>query len=152
MEIHNILGSLVNNSQGNIPNQNRVFPFKLTVMEQKVKLYPSDNFKNEFYCNIAAWCHLESKKEGKQNVGWYRIRLNNSFVRFQAIHIRAIEVIEDNNYDTWFFKNRKFIRYEVKPNPWHIEFLEFRRGEGFFAIGKRLDLLRTPPLYEMVNI
>ena len=92
-------------------------------MEQKVKLYPSDNFKNEFYCNIAAWCHLESKKEGKQNVGWYRIRLNNSFVRFQAIHIRAIEVIEDNNYDTWFFKNRKFIRYEVKPNPWRIEFL-----------------------------
>ena len=93
-------------------------------MEKQVKLYPSDNFKNEFYCNIAAWCHLESKKEGKQNIGWYRIRLNNSFVRFQAIHIRAIEVIEDNNYDTWFFKNRKFIRYEVKPNPWRIEFLE----------------------------
>ena len=67
-------------------------------MEQKVKLYPSDNFKNEFYCNIAAWCHLESKKEGKQNVGWYRIRLNNSFVRFQAIHIRAIEVIEDKTH------------------------------------------------------
>ena len=121
-------------------------------MEQKVKLYPSDNFKNEFYCNIAAWCHLESKKEGKQNIGWYRIRLYNVFVRFQAIHIRAIEVIEDNDYNTWFFKNRKFIRFEVKPNPWHIEFLEFRRGEGFFAIGKRLDLLRRPPLYEMVNI
>lgn len=121
-------------------------------MEKQVKLYPSDNFKNEFYCNIAAWCHLESKKEGKQNIGWYRIRLNNSFVRFQAIHIRAIEVIEDNNYDTWFFKNRKFIRYEVKPNPWRIEFLEFRRGEGFVAIGSKMDLLRTPPLYEMVNV
>ena len=121
-------------------------------MEQKVKLYPSDNFKNEFYCNIAAWCHLESKKEGKQNVGWYRIRLYNVFVRFQAIHIRAIEVIEDNDYKTWFFKNRKFIRYEVKPNPWRIEFLEFRRGEGFVAIGNKMDLLRTPPLYEMVNI
>ena len=95
---------------------------------------------------------LESKKEGKQNIGWYRIRLNNTIVRFQAIHIRAIEVIEDNDYKTWFFKNRKFIRYEVKPNPWHIEFLEFRRGEGFVAIGKKMDLLRKPPLYEMVNV
>ena len=120
-------------------------------MEQKVKLYPSDRFINEFRCNIAAWCYLESKKEGKQNVGYHRIRLYNAIVRYQAIEIRAIEVIEDNNYNTWFFKNRKFIRYEVKPNPWYIEFMEYRRGEGFFAIGKKLDLLRMPPLYEMVN-
>ena len=95
---------------------------------------------------------MQSKKEGKQNVGWYRIRLENAFVRFQAIHIRAIEVIEDNNYNTWFFKNRKFIKYEVKPNPWYIEFLEFRRGEGFVAIGKKLDLLRMPSLNEMVKL
>ena len=120
-------------------------------MEKKVKLYPSDRFINEFYCNISASCHLMAKKEGKQNTGWYRIRLDSLWVRYMRIDIRAIEVIEDNNDKTWFFKNRKFIRYEVKPNPWYIEFLEFRRGEGFFAIGKKLDLFRTPPLYEMVN-
>lgn len=120
-------------------------------MEKEVKLYPSDRFINEFYCNIAAWCHLESKKEGKQNIGWYKIRLESLWVRYLKIDIRAIEVIEDNDYKTWFFKNRKFIRYEVKPNPWYIEFLEFRRGEGFFAIGKKLDLRRTPPPYEIVS-
>ena len=121
-------------------------------MEKKVRLYPTDNFIHEFHANISASCHLHAKKEGIQNVGFYRIRLYNAIVRFQAIHIRAIEVIEDNDYKTWFFKNRKFIRYEVKPNPWYIEFLEFRRGDGFVAIGKKMDLLRTPPLHEMVNI
>ena len=120
-------------------------------MEKKVRLYPTDNFIYEFHANISASCHLHAKKEGIQDVGFYRIRLYNAIVRFQAIHIRAIEVIEDNDYKTWFFKNRKFIRYEVKPNPWYIEFLEFRRGEGFVAIGKKMDLLRTPPLYEMVK-
>ena len=120
-------------------------------MEKRVKLYPSDRFINEFYCNIAASCHLIAKKEGKQNTGWYKIRLESLWVRYMKIDIRAIEVIEDNNDKTWFFKNRKFIRYEVKPNPWYIEFLEFRRGGGFTAIGKKLDLFRTPPLYEMVN-
>ena len=120
-------------------------------MEQKVKLYPSDTFKNEFYCNIAAWCHLQAKKEGKQTVGWYRIRLDSLYIRYQAIDIRAIEVIEDNDTKTWFFKNRKFIKYEVKSNPWNIEFLEFRRGEGFVAIGKKLDLIRKPPLGYTVN-
>lgn len=120
-------------------------------MEKKVRLYPTDNLKNEFYCNITAWCHLEAKKEGKENVGYYRIRLYNAIVRFQAIEIRAIEVIEDNDQNKGVFRNRKFMRFEVKPNPWYIEFLEYRRGEGFFAIGKKLDLLRTPPLYEMVN-
>lgn len=119
-------------------------------MEKKVRLYPSDSLRNELYVNLAAWCHLESKKEGKPNNGWYRIRLYNIIVRFQAIEIKAIEVIEDN-YPKGVFRNRKFMRFEVKPNPWRIEFLEYRRGEGFFAIGKRLDLFRTPPLYEMVN-
>lgn len=119
-------------------------------MEKKVRLYPTDNFIHEFHANISASCHLLAKKEGKQNIGFYRIRLYNAIVRFQVIDIRAIEVIEDN-YEKGVFRNRKFMRFEVKPNPWRIEFLEYRRGEGFFAIGKKLDLLRTPPLYEMVN-
>lgn len=120
-------------------------------MEKKVKLYPSDSFRNEFYANITAWCYLESKKEGKQNVGFYRIRLYNSIVRYQAIEIRAIEVIEGDTPKALLFKGRIFIKYEVKPNPWGIEFLEYRRGEGFFAIGKKLDLLRTPPLSYLVK-
>ena len=115
-------------------------------MEQKVKLYPSDRFINEFYCNISASCYQIAKKEGKQNVGWYRIRLDSLWVKYMVINIRTIEVIEDNNDKTWFFKNRKYIKYEVKPNPWGIEFLEFKRGEGFIAIGNKLDLKRIPPL------
>ena len=120
-------------------------------MEKKVRLYPTDNFIHEFHANISASCHLLAKKEGKQNIGFYRIRLYNAIVRFQTIEIRAIEVIEGDTPKVSLFQGRIFIRYEVKPNPWFIEFLEYRRGEGFFAIGKKLDLLRTPPLYEMVN-
>lgn len=120
-------------------------------MEKKVRLYPTDNFKNEFYANITASIHLLQKQEGKQNTGFYRIRLYNSIVRFQTIEIRAIEVIEGDTPKALLFQGRIFIRYEVKPNPWFIEFLEFRRGEGFVAIGKKMDLLRRPPLYEMVK-
>ena len=116
-------------------------------MEKKVRLYPTDNFKNEFYANISASCHLLAKKEGKQNVGWYRIRLNSAIVRYQTIEIRAIEVIEGNTPKALLFQGRLFIKYEVKPNPWGIEYLEFRRNDGgFVVIGKKLDLLRTPPL------
>ena len=121
-------------------------------MEKQVKLYPSDRFINEFYCNIAAWCHLESKKEGKENIGFYRIRLNSTLVRYQVIQIRAIEVIEGHTPKSLFFEGRLFIKYEVKPNPWGIEFLEYRRGEGFVAIGKKLDLLHIPSLNEMVKL
>ena len=121
-------------------------------MEKKVRLYPTDNFKNEFHANISASIYLLQKKEGKQNVGWYRIRLNSAIVRYQVIQIRAIEVIEGDTPKALLFQGRLFIRYEVKPNPWFIEFLEFRRGEGFVAIGKKLDLLRTPSLHEMVNL
>ena len=120
-------------------------------MEKKVRLYHPDNFKNEFNANISASIHLLQKKEGKQNVGWYRIRLNSAIVRYQVIQIRAIEVIEGDTPKALLFQGRLFIKYEVKPNPWGIEFLEYRRGEGFVAIGKKLDLLRRPPLYEMVN-
>ena len=84
---------------------------------------------------------IKDRSETLINKGKYEVKIK--FI---------VSLIEDNDYNTWFFKNRKFIRFEVKPNPWHIEFLEFRRGEGFFAIGKRLDLLRRPPLNEMVNI
>ena len=115
-------------------------------MEKKVRLYPTDNFKNEFYANISASCHLLAKKEGWPHKGFYRIRLNNAIVRYQTIEIRAIEVIEGDTPKALLFQGRLFIRYEVKPNPWGIEFLEYRRGEGFVAIGKKLDLWRTPPL------
>lgn len=140
MEIQNILGSLVNNF-----GECYGTPFSiLQIMEKKVKLYPSDSFINEFHCNIAAFCHLLAKKEGRENVGFHRIRLNG-FPRYMIIMIRAIEVIEDN-YDKGIFRNKKFMKYEVEDNPWGIEFLEYRRGEGFFAIGNKLDLLRTPPI------
>ena len=121
-------------------------------MEKKVKLYPTDNFKNEFYANITASIHLLQKKEGKENIGFYRIRLNSTLVRYQVIQIRAIEVIEGYTPKSLFFEGRLFIKYEVKPNPWGIEFLEYRRGEGFVAIGKKLDLLRIPSLNEMVKL
>ena len=148
MGIPNILGSLVNNNRRTFLG---VFPLTFIIMEKKVRLYPTDNFKNQFYANITASIHLLQKKEGKQNVGFYRIRLYNTIVRFQAIEIRAIEVIEGDTPKALLFKGRIFIRYEVKPNPWGIEFLEYRRGEGFFAIGKKLDLLRTPPLSYLVK-
>ena len=121
-------------------------------MEKKVKLYPSDNFKNEYNARLAANCYLLSKQEGKENKGWFSIRLENLFNRFMRIDVRAIEVIENNSPDTWYLNNKQFIKYEVKKNPWYIDYLEYRNGEGFFAIGKKMDLLRTPPLYEMVNV
>ena len=119
-------------------------------MEERVKLYPTDSLINEFYCNIATSCYLIAKKEKRQNNAWYRIRLR-SFTKYMMIMIRAIEVIEDD-YEKGVFRHRKFMKYEVQPNPWGIEFLEYRRNEGFFVIGKRIELFRIPPISYTVKI
>ena len=150
MGIPNILGSLVNNNRGSIPTLG-VFPFNnYNTMEKKVKIFPSDYFINEFHLSLNAHAYQLLKKKGKQFEGWHRIRLMNVFVRNCYIQVKTVEIREEST-PKGFFEGLSFVKYEVKPNPWRIEYLEYRRNEGFFAIGKRLDLFRTPPLYEMVN-
>ena len=113
-------------------------------MEERVNLFPSDCNTNEFHLSLNAHCYLSQKKQGKETEVWHRIQLENKFTRRCYIQVKAIEVNEDSTTKGFFF-GLSFARYTVKPNPWYIEFLEFRRGQGIFAIGDKLDLLKVLP-------
>ena len=116
-------------------------------MEKKVRLYPTDSLINQFYTAVSADCYLINKKEGRTVEAWYRVRLENIFTRRCYIEINPIKVTEDKTITKGFYKGLRFVRWAVKKNPWFIEYLEYRYGEGFFAIGEKLDLLREPPLF-----
>ena len=113
-------------------------------MEEKVKLFPSDCNINEFHLSLNAHCYLSQKKQGKQIDVWHRIQLENTFTRRCYIQVKTIEVNEDST-TKGFFYGLRFVRYAVKPNIWEIEYLEYRRGQGFFAIGDKLDLRKVLP-------
>ncbi len=114
-------------------------------MERQVKIYPTDSLIHQFHVAIAADCYLMNKSKGIQRKAWFRIRLENVFTRQCYIDINAIDVIEDKTINKGCYKGLKFVRYEVKRNPWNIEYLEYRHGEGFFAIGDKLDFLGVTP-------
>ena len=114
-------------------------------MEKYVKLYPTDSLINQFHAALAAHCYLMNKKKGIRREAWYRIRLDNVFTRRCYIDINAIDAKEDMTITKGCYKGLRFIRYEVKKNPWNIEYLEYRYRDGFFAIGEKLDLLREAP-------
>ena len=109
-------------------------------MEKKVKLFPSDCFINEFHLSLNAHAYQLLKKKGKALEGWNKIRLMNLFTRNCNIEVKTIEIREDST-TTGFFSGLCFVKFEVKPNKWGIEYLEYRKGQGFYAIGEKLDLL-----------
>ena len=113
-------------------------------MEKKVKLFPSDCNINEFHLSLNAHCYQSMKKEGKQTKVWHRVHLENPFTRKCYVEAKTIEIKEDSNTQG-FFSGLSFVKYAVKPNIWGIEYLEYRRNEGFYAIGDKLDLLKILP-------
>jgi hypothetical protein len=117
-------------------------------MEKKVKLFPSDCNINEFHLSLNAHCYQSMKKEGKQLEIWHRIHLENPFTKRCYIEVKTTAIKEDST-TTGFFSGLSFARYQVKPNIWKIEYLEYRRNEGFFAIGDKLDLLKILPTIYM---
>ena len=117
-------------------------------MEKKVKLYPSDCFINEFHLSLNAHAYQLLKKKGKQFEGWHRIRLENPFTSKCYIQVKTIEIREEST-PKGFFEGLSFVKYTVMPNIWRIEYLEYRRNEGFYAIGEKLDLLKILPTIYM---
>ena len=117
-------------------------------MEKKVKLFPSDCNINEFHLSLNAHAYQLIKKKGKTFEGWHKIKLMNLFSRNCYIEVKTIEIKEESN-TKGFFSGLSFVKYEVKPNPWRIEYLEYRRNEGFYAIGEKLDLLKILPTIYM---
>lgn len=117
-------------------------------MEKKVKLFPSDCNINEFHLSLNAQAYQLLKKKGKQFEGWHKIHLENPFTRKCYVEAKTIEIKEDSN-TKGFFSGLSFVKYAVKTNIWGIEYLEYRRNEGFFAIGDKLDLLKILPTIYM---
>ena len=51
------------------------------------------------------------------------------------------QILKANPDKPW--KSFYLVKYEAQKNIWGIESVEYRQGEGFFAIGKHIDLLAS---------
>ena len=137
MGILNILGSLVNI----IRECFRVLPFIFLNMEKKIKLYPSDYWKYETRAYLNAYFHIQ---DGDKFQGWAEIRIYPIIRNKIVILMRTVDVqynkqiLKANPDKPW--KSFYLVKYEVQKNIWGIESVEYRQNQGFFAIGKRIDL------------
>ena len=50
------------------------------------------------------------------------------------------QIMKANPDKPW--KGFYLVKYEVQKNIWGIESVEYRQNQGFFAIGKRIDLFQ----------
>ena len=113
MGILNILGSLVNI----IRECFRVLPFIFINMETKIKLYPTDYWKYET-----------------------RAYLNAYFLRTVDVQYNK-QILKDNPDKPW--KSFYLVKYEVQRNIFGIESVEYRQNQGFYAIGKNINLFAS---------
>ena len=115
-------------------------------MEQKIKLYPSDYWKYETRAYLNAYFHIEDKEKGKTFEGWAEIRIYPVIRNKIVILMRTVEVqynkqiMKANPDKPW--KGFYLVKYEVQKNIWGIESVEYRQHQGFYAIGKRIDLFQ----------
>ena len=122
----------------------RVLPFSFLNMEKKIRLYPSDYWKYETRAYLNAYFHIQDKEEGKTFEGWAEIRIYPIIRNKIVILMRTIDVhynkqiLKANPDKPW--KSFYLVKYEVQKNIWGIESVEYRQNQGFFAIGKRIDL------------
>ena len=140
MGILNILGSLVNI----IRECFRVLPFSFLNMEKKIKLYPSDYWKYETRAYLNAYFHIQ---DGDKFQGWAEIRIYPIIRNKIVILMRTIDVqynkqiLKDNPDKPW--KSFYLVKYEVQRNIFGIESVEYRQNQGFYAIGKNINLFAS---------
>ena len=125
----------------------RVLPFSYLNMEKRIKLYPSDYWKYETRAYLNAYFHIQDKEEGKTFEGWAEIRIYPIIRNKIVILMRTVDVqynkqiLKANPDKPW--KSFYLVKYEVQKNKFGIESVEYRQGEGFFAIGKNINLLAS---------
>ena len=113
-------------------------------MEKKIKLYPSDYWKYETRAYLNAYFHIQ---DGDKFQGWAEIRIYPIIRNKIVILMRTVDVqynkqiLKANPDKPW--KSFYLVKYEVQKNIWGIESVEYRQGDGFFAIGKNIDLLAS---------
>lgn len=113
-------------------------------MEKKIKLYPSDYWKYETRAYLNAYFHIQ---DGDKFQGWAEIRIYPIIRNKIVILMRTVDVhynkqiLKANPDKPW--KSFYLVKYEVQKNKFGIESIEYRQGEGFFAIGKNINLLAS---------
>lgn len=126
-------------------------PFSFFNMEKKIKLYPSDYWKYETRAYLNAYFHIQDKEEGKTFEGWAEIRIYPIIRNKIVILMRTVDVqynkqiLKANPDKPW--KSFYLVKYEVQKNIWGIESVEYRQNQGFFVIGKRIDLYQCSRIW-----
>ena len=113
-------------------------------MEKKIKLYPSDYWKYETRAYLNAYFHIQ---DGDAFQGWAEIRIYPIIRNKIVILMRTVDVqynkqiLKDNPDKPW--KSFYLVKYEVQRNVFGIESVEYRQNQGFFAIGKNINLFAS---------
>ena len=122
----------------------RVLPYSFLNMEKKIKLYPSDYWKYETRAYLNAYFHIQ---DGDAFQGWAEIRIYPIIRNKIVILMRTVDVqynkqiLKDNPDKPW--KSFYLVKYEVQRNIFGIESVEYRQNQGFFAIGKNINLFAS---------
>ena len=115
--------------------------------ERKFEWY---SMKESFYAFFNPYYHIIDKDINSTWSGWEERRIeNHSRYNCCIVSIRATyvdydrKVVQTNDFRPWL--GYKFVKYEVKPNPYGIQAIEYRKGEGWFIIGDNINLYRKRP-------
>ena len=108
-------------------------------METKIKLYPTDYWKYETRAYLNAYFHIQDKEEG---IRIYPIIRNKIVILMRTVDVQYNkQILKDNPDKPW--KSFYLVKYEVQRNIFGIESVEYRQNQGFYAIGKNINLFAS---------
>ena len=113
--------------------------------ERKFEWY---SMKEGIYAFLNPYYYLIGRDKNSKWSGWEDRRIDfhsqSRLVSIRATHVdydRKLLAVNDNM--PWLAYS--LVKYEVKPNPYGIESIEYRKGEGWFLIGDNINLFRKRP-------
>lgn len=115
--------------------------------ERKFEWY---SIRDSFYAFFNPYYFIIDRDINSKWTGWEERRIeNHSRLNCCIVSIRAVSVDYDrkvllaNSVSPWI--SYSLVKYEVKPNPYGIQAIEYRKGEGWFMLGNNIDLFRKRP-------
>ena len=113
--------------------------------ERKLEWY---SMKEGIYAFLNPYYFLIDRDRNSKWSGWEDRRIDfhsrSCIVSIRATHVdydRTLIAANDNM--PWLAYS--LVKYEVKPNPYGIQSIEYRKGEGWLLIGDNINLFRKRP-------
>ena len=113
--------------------------------ERKFEWY---SMTDGIYAFLNPYYYIIDRAKDSKWSGWEERRIDfcsrSHIVSIRATHVDYDRKLLAANYNMpWLAYS--LVKYEVKPNPYGIESIEYRKGEGWFLIGDNINLFRKSP-------